>query len=92
MPDTQHPLERRAALLAGKLKGTQETIAAYLSPEGRQLFHQRLSKPEAIRWWRQHRHDPLGQEVLKSWQMSDVLELDLVLAQDERKEAFGLDG
>lgn len=81
----EHVLERRAALLASRLTAQREVVRRALTPEGeRPPFTRQLAKPDALAWWREHRHDDLGQRVLARLRPADVLELDAALWGAER--------
>jgi hypothetical protein len=82
MADLEHPLERRAKLLAGKLSARKEMITTALAPKGkRPPFTEQLSKPDALAWWQKHRYDNLGQKVLRQMRANDIFELDAALMQ-----------
>lgn len=90
MPESQHPLERRAAMLAEKLNVRIDTMAALMRPDGRPVFHDRLPERDALAFWRKHRFDDMGKTVLSTWPADQVMKLDLRLAQ--ANEADGLGG
>lgn len=90
MADTPHILERRASLLAGRLAAQRNIVRDTLAPAGqRKPFTQQLSKREALAFWRQHRYDATGQQVLATMRPEDVLELDLALSQANEAEMLG---
>ena len=71
-----------------------ELLRFMLAPPGeRPVFHELKSKPEALRWWRQHRYDELGQQALQTMDRQAVLELDVALSRqieaEQASEAMG---
>lgn len=62
----EHPLERRARILAEKLKQTVRTTSDEINPPGnRPPLHNQLSAKAALAWWTEHRYDKLGQDWLQ---------------------------
>jgi hypothetical protein len=85
----EHRLETRAHLLAERLSHEKATIVEALRPEGkRTLFSKQLSKPEALKFWQQHRFDEIGAQVLARMSPSDVMELDAALTQANEAEMY----
>ena len=82
MTTSQHPLERRATLLAGKLTQRIGDIGQSLqAAQGRIPFSTKLPQADALKWWSQHRYDSYGQQALKNLQPQDVMSLDLALTR-----------
>lgn len=92
MAQSQHPLERRAQMLAGKIQGRVADLGqAMQAANGRIPFHTKLSQGTALEWWAQHRYDDLGQQVLQNLDPLDVLHLDRALGEyGAQQEALGL--
>lgn len=78
---TDHPLERRADMLAQALTQRVDMMAAMMRPDDRQIFHQRLSEPSALQFWRKHRFDDMGQQIMSTWTPDQIIGLDQRLAQ-----------
>lgn len=90
MPDIDHPLERRAHLLAGRLSARKEMLVQAVAPPGtRPLFTEQMSKPQALAWWQKHRFDDLGKKVVGQMKPEDILELDQALSQANEAAMFG---
>jgi len=87
MAEPQHPVERRTSLLASRLTEQVGLIREMLGP--RPLFSERLSKPEALAWWRAHRYDSLGARVLDTYKPEDVLGLDVEMGRVNEAEMMG---
>lgn len=88
MPSQEHPAEQRVASFAAALTSRVDMMAAMMRPDDRQLFHQRLSEPKAMQFWRKHRYDEMGQQVLSTWQPDQVLDLDRRLMQQTEADGF----
>lgn len=73
----EHRLERRARLLAMKM---QERVSDLQNVVG-VAFRREVPRGKALAWWRKHRFDELGAQVLARMQPQDILDLDLALAQ-----------
>lgn len=88
----QHPLERRSALLAGKLKERVSTMTASLTAaQGRIPFHTKLPEAQALDWWSKHRYDDIGRQAIASLDPIAIARLDSALTQHaQQKEAMGL--
>lgn len=84
-----HPLERRSAMLADALGKRVDLMATMMRPDNRPIFHQRLSEPDAVRFWRQHRFDDLGKAVMSSWTPDQILNLDTRLMQANEADGLG---
>jgi hypothetical protein len=78
---TEHRLERRARLLADRMRTTSEDMAVQLGAGDRAPFTTALTKSESLAWWRLHRHDAYGAQALARMQPLDVARLDLDLAR-----------
>ena len=90
MSNAEHILERRAHLLAGKLSARRDLLVQALAPKGqRPPFTEQMSKPEAVAWWRAHRYDDLGKQVLDRMGPADVMELDQALSQANEAQMGG---
>lgn len=84
-------MERRANLLAERLKARVDLMANMMRPGGRAIFHTRKSEVEALKFWRAHRYDELGEKVLSTWRPDQILKLDLRLAQANESEGTAVD-
>ncbi len=86
MPHTDHILERRSYMLAERIGSRIDTIRNAVAPEGtRPPFSEQLSKPEALRWWKEHFHDDLGQRVKAN--MTPEAQMELTQALSKANEA-----
>ncbi len=82
MPEIPNVLERRASMLAGRISARKEIIRDAFAPPGqRPPFTEQLTRAEALDFWRRHRHDRVGAEVLARMRDQDIVELDAALAQ-----------
>jgi hypothetical protein len=80
--EPNHVLERRASLLAQKMQRRVQVLKEFMAPEGaRPPFTQQLQRPQALRWWQEHRYDHLGAQVLQAMRPQDIAELDLALIE-----------
>lgn len=88
----QHPLERRATLLSGKLKDRVSAMTASLSAaQGRIPFHTKLPEAQALDWWSKHRYDDIGKQALATLDPISVARLDSALTQHaQQQEALGM--
>jgi len=78
----ENMLERRAAMLAGRISARKKRLREALAPPGqRPPFTKQLTKQEALEFWRLHRHDETGAEVLARMSDLEIAELDTALAQ-----------
>jgi hypothetical protein len=68
-------------MLADRLKGRVDLMANMMRPDGRPIFHERLSTEKAMQFWQAHRYDEMGQAVMSTWKPDQILQLDLKLAQ-----------
>jgi len=92
VPDTPYRVERRAALLSERITQRRQTLRDAYSPPGqRPPFTQTLSRRDALTWWRQHRSDDVGKQVLDRMSPNDIMNLDLALAKANEVEQFGQD-
>jgi len=78
---TEHRLERRARLLAERMRSTSEDMARQLGAGDRAPFTTAMTKSESLAWWRLHRHDEYGGQALARMQPLDIAQLDLDLAR-----------
>lgn len=78
---TEHRLERRARLLAERMRESSERLALQLGAGDRVPFTTAMTKAESLDWWRAHRHDEWGEKALQRMQPWDVAQLDLDLAR-----------
>ena len=76
MAEAQHRLERRATLLAGQMDTASKGLAQQLGAGERPLFTTPMTKNESLAWWREHRHDEAGAQVLSRMQPWDIARLD----------------
>ncbi len=87
-----YPIEKMSNLLADRITERIDMLSKALAPaEGRPPFTQQLSKAKAINWWRAHRYDDLGKQVMANMEPIAVLELDQALAQANEAEGLGGD-
>ncbi len=78
----EHLLEKRAKKLSLALTRRKEILREAIAPSGeRPPFSSQLSKQDALTWWRKHRYDDLGTQVLKRMQPGAILELDKALTE-----------
>ena len=90
---TEHRLETRKNLLAGRIKERIASIKMAVAPPGQRLpFTQQLTRRDALAFWTRHRYDPIGQKVINSWpedrRQAMTLELDAALAQQNALNRF----
>ena len=76
-------------MLADRLGKRGDLMANLMRPDGRALFSERVSEQDAIRFWRKHRFDELGQSVLSTWTPDQVLKLDQRLMQQNELDNRG---
>ena len=82
MSNIDYQSERQAHMLAGKIQSTKEMLRTSLAPAGqRPPFTEQLSQGEALNWWRQHRNDEYGKQMVSKMGQQDVMELDAALMQ-----------
>lgn len=72
----QHRLEQRAQLLAGRMDTASKGLAQQLGAGDRPPFTTAMTRTESLDWWRQHRHDEAGAEVLARLRPWDIAQLD----------------
>ncbi len=90
MPDIVNPLERRSHLLAERLKEYKRAFSEIIAPPGQPpAFSTRLSKSEALVWWREHYNDDLGAKALKRMSPLEILELTQELSRANEEMMFG---
>lgn len=95
-----HRLEKRARLLAQRMRGLSEGLAQQLSgPGDRALFAKRLTSAESLAWWREHRDDAYGKAVIQRWMAQDpaggmvaLQQLDAALANQIEAEQSAMGG
>lgn len=91
MAEAEHVIERRARILGQKMQHRADVLAGFIAPQGsRPPFTKQLENNTALKWWREHRYDPLGNRVLQNMRMADIAELDTALAQMADSEASGM--
>ena len=81
-------LDRRTDMLAGRISENIENMAqAMKTPTGVPYGQERLTRSDALTWWKQNRMTPYGQAVLDRWKQMDpngydmrVMDLDTALA------------
>lgn len=88
--EDQHPLERRAQALAQGITSRVNMMASMMRPDGRPVFHTRLSDAKALDFWRKHRYDELGQSVISTWRPDQILDLDQRLSQANEADGLGV--
>ena len=82
MAESEHVIERRARILAQKMQHRVDVLSGFIAPPGeRPPFTKQLQNETALKWWREHRYDPLGNRVLQGMRPADIAELDSALAQ-----------
>jgi hypothetical protein len=87
--EAEHTVERRARLLAEKMQTRVRVLSNFLAPPGQRApFTKQLSDAQALRFWRAHRYDPLGAEVLQSMRPQDIAELDMALMSHSEEGAI----
>jgi hypothetical protein len=87
---TDNILERRAHMLAGRLSKNTQMLRDALAPPGqRPPFTEQMTKADAVTWWRAHRFDKYGQDVVARMQPADVMELDQALSQANAADLMG---
>src|SRR5258708_389407 len=88
----QHPLERRSALLAGKLKDRVSSMTQSLTAaQGRIPFRTKLPEAQALDWWSKHRYDDIGEKALELLDPMSIARLDSALTQyAQQQEALGM--
>lgn len=79
---TEYRIERRAKALGQRMKTRLALVREAIAPEGkRPPFSKQLSKADALAFWKEHRHDAIGEAVLAKMTPEAVIELDGALAQ-----------
>ena len=78
---TEHRLERRARLLAERIRDASERLAQQLGAGERTPFTTAMTKSESLAWWRQHRHDEFGERALQRLQPWEIAQLDVDLGK-----------
>jgi hypothetical protein len=77
-----HALERRARVGGERLRARIRVVANSLARPGeRPPFTTALTDREALAFWRRHRFDAVGAEVLARMRPAQIQELDLTLAR-----------
>lgn len=91
MSHPEHRLEKRARLLAMRLREQTEAFRDELGgPHERKPFHQQMGPTAALAWWQQHRYDELGMAVLQRYSVTDIAALDRALAEQQEAQQMGL--
>lgn len=73
----QHRATVRAGLLGEAIRRRVALYAAFLKPAGGlPPFTEQKTKAEALKFWVQHRHDRVGQQILAGYTPMQVAELD----------------
>jgi hypothetical protein len=86
----QHPLERRARMLAARIVGTKDALRNALAAEGeRAPFTEHKTAAEAFAWWRAHLNDEYGARVLERMPPERIAELHLWLSRRIEAERAG---
>src|SRR5262245_44117717 len=87
MAAPQHPLERRAALLAGRITSRMTDLTdSLVSAQGRRPFTDLKSRPDALAWWRENRYNQYGLRALATLPPEAVTSLDAALAQGQQQQ------
>jgi len=88
----QHALERRSALLAGKIKERTSALAqSFTAAQGRAPYKTKMSQAEAMEWWTKNRYTAQGAQVLANLPEVAVAALDKELTlHAQAQEALGL--
>lgn len=90
MSHQEQMIERRARLLAQKMKARVESLRNVIAPEGeRPPFTKALGDENALKFWMMHRYDPIGAQVLQNFRPQDIAELDTALAQYNEQLQLG---
>lgn len=80
----QHRLDRRAAMLGERLRREIDLTAQMLRPPGGMpAFTTQLTNTEALDFWKRHRFDRIGAQVLSGWTPEQIAELDAWLAAEQ---------
>ena len=67
-------------MLAQKMEGRVRMLSQFIRPDGqRARFTKQLQDADALNWWRIHRYDDLGSQVLAGMRPNDIAELDQAL-------------
>ncbi len=87
MAEIEYIMERRARLLADAIKHRIEVMVDLLKEPGqRPVFTKKLSRREALDWWRQHRTDALGLRVMATMTPDQIVSLDRALSEQIQAE------
>lgn len=93
---TEHRLERVSHLLAQGIVHRKETIRDALLPDGdRPPWSKQFSRPDALRFWSEHRYDDVGKKYLDRMTVDTILDLDRALAEYYQQQQYpqgGSDG
>ncbi len=80
----QHVMERRAELLANAIEHRVQVMTDFLQPPGQPpVFSQKVSRREWLEFWRLHRTDEVGAQVLSTWTPEQIMALDTALGQPQ---------
>ena len=81
----EHVMERRAARLASAISHRIEVMVEFLKPDGAPpVFTTKMSRREALEFWRRHRTDEIGSALLARMTPEQVAELDRALAMQQQ--------
>lgn len=87
-----HRLERRADMLAQKMRDSTNIFAQQMGEGQQPPFTTALTNREALDWWRLHRHDQYGAAVLQRFTPQQILDLDTSLMRQTNPEEPALGG
>lgn len=90
MSEQEQMIERRARLLAQKMQARVDVLRNQIAPEGqRPPFTKSLGNDNALKFWMQHRYDPIGAQILQGFRPQDIAELDTALANYSEQLQLG---
>jgi hypothetical protein len=77
----EHVMERRATKLASAIEHRIEVMVTFLKPPGQPpVFSRSVPRAQALDFWRRHRTDEVGAELLQRMTPEQVMALDAALA------------
>ena len=83
-----HRFEKRAQLLATRIKQRMELLRDAVTPPGeRPPFSVRMTQSKAMEFWSENRYTPVGQAILAAWKPEQVGELDAQLSEYNAERA-----
>lgn len=86
----QHPLERRATMLATAIRRQKDALRDSVAAAGdRPPFTEHHTEREAFAWWRLHRNDEYGARVIERMKPDQIAALDLWLTRSIDAERNG---